>query len=84
MSWFEQQHDEVMIQLESRIQLCVQSWPVGLEDVLEHLDVLQIQISIVGQGIICLEIHLIHGGFRSASIDSVKRMDSLVKAIRIA
>jgi len=60
MSWFEQHHNEVMIRLESRIELhaVVRSWPVGLEDVVEHLDVLQIQISIVGQEIIRLEIRL--------------------------
>ena len=84
MSWLQEEYKEIMIGLQGSIKLHVRSWPVRLENVLEHSDVFQVKISIAGQEVVSLQVRLVHGSLRSARVHSAKRVESFIEAIDVA
>ena len=84
MSWFQEEHDEVVVRLQRSIQLHVRSQPIRFEYVLEHSDILQVKVSIASQEVVGLQVGFVHGRLRSARVHSAKRMESFIEAIDVA
>ena len=74
---------QVAEQLEADVQLEKVRRPVGLEEVMEEVDICRAQGAISSEEIISLKVGLILGTFGCASVDSAKRVDSLVKTINV-